>query len=142
MLLAMYKCAITLSTYPFPPPCVLLSSDCCPSNLRCPMKPPPYHPTRLVGNIAALVLLALGAAYLLDRTTRWFGYPTNAFCGTVNFFAPLYFAIGVIMATLGVLVWASSNFKGGAGVGLFLGGMALTTLPPVMPHYFGVMCIQ
>lgn len=104
------------------------------------MKHPPYHPNRLIGNIAALVAVTLGAAYLLDHLTRWFGHPTNAFCGTVDFLAPLSFTAGVILATIGVLVWTASSFKGGAGVGLFFGGMALTALPPVMPHYFGVLC--
>lgn len=105
------------------------------------MKPPPYHPTRLVGNIAALVLLALGAAYLLDHIARWLGWKSNAFCATVEFFAPLSFSIGVVLCTVGVLVWAVSRFKGDAGVGLMIGGALLSVLPGVMPRYFGWECV-
>ncbi|KNY12991.1 hypothetical protein AKG11_31695 [Shinella sp. SUS2] len=105
------------------------------------MKLPPYHPTRLVGNIAALVLLALGGAYLLDHIARWFGGTSNAFCATVAFFAPLSFSIGVVLCTVGVLVWAASRFKGDAGVGLMIGGALLSVLPGVMPRYFAMECV-
>lgn len=104
------------------------------------MKLPPYHPSRLIGNIAALVLLALGGAYLLDHIARWFGGKLDAFCSTVAFFAPLSFAMGVVLCTIGVLVWAASWFKGEAGVGLMIGGALLSVLPNVMPHYFGWEC--
>ena len=105
------------------------------------MKLPPYHPTRLVGNIAALVLLALGATYLFDHIARWLGSTSRAFCATVAFFAPLSFSIGVVLCTVGVLVWAASRFKGDAGVGLMIGGALLSVLPGVMPRYFAMECI-
>jgi len=104
------------------------------------MKLPPYHPSRLVGNIAALVLLALGGAYLLDHIARWFGWKGNTFCSTVAFFAPLSFSMGVVLCTIGVLIWGASRFKGDAGVGLMIGGALLSVLPNVMPHYFSWEC--
>lgn len=105
------------------------------------MTPPPYHPSRLIGNIAALILLALGGAYLLDHIARWLGWKLNAFCSTVAFFAPLSFSMGVVLCTVGVLVWAASLFKGNAGVGLMIGGALLSVLPGVMPRYFGWECV-
>ena len=105
------------------------------------MKLPPYPTTRLVGNIAALVLLALGGAELFDHIARWFGRTSSAFCATVAFFAPLSFSIGVVLCTVGVLVWAASRFKGDAGVGLMIGGALLSVLPGVMPRYFGWECV-
>ena len=95
----------------------------------------------MISNIAALILLALGGAYLLDHITRWFGGTSNAFCATVAFFAPLSFSIGVVLCTVGVLVWAASRFKGDAGVGLMIGGALLSVLPGVMPRYFAIECV-
>ena len=105
------------------------------------MKPPHHHPTRLVGNIAALVMLALGGAYLFDHGARALGWKPDAFCSTVAFLAPLTFAVGVILCTVGVLVWTASRFRGDAGVGLFLAGLLLSVLPGVMPRYFGWECV-
>ena len=105
------------------------------------MKPPLYHPTRLVGNFAALVLLVLGLAYLVDQVARWFGWPLQAFCSTVSFFTPLAFSAGVVICTLGVVVWAMSRFRGDAGIGLMIGGALLAVLPGVMPRYFAFECV-
>ncbi|MDH1271206.1 hypothetical protein N5C81_26750 [Rhizobium pusense] len=105
------------------------------------MKPSPYHPTRLIGNLAAIVLVALGATYLYDRALRWWGWKSDAFCSTVSFFAPLSFSIGVVLATLGVLIWAVSRFRGEAGIGFMIGGAILSVLPTAMPRYFDWECI-
>lgn len=105
------------------------------------MKPSPYHPTRLIGNLAAIVLVALGATYLYDRALRWWGWKSDAFCSTVSFFAPLSFSIGVVLATLGVLIWAVSRFRGEAGIGFIIGGAILSVLPTIMPRYFDWECI-
>lgn len=105
------------------------------------MKLPPYHPARLVGNIAALVLLALGGAYLFDHIARWLGWKLDAFCSTVAFLTPLSFAMGVVLCTVGALMWGVSRFKGEAGVGLMIGGALLAVLPGVMPRYFALECV-
>ena len=105
------------------------------------MKPPAFHPTRLVGNLAALVLLTLGCAYLFDQVARWFGWKVDAFCSTVTFFAPLAFSAGVALCTLGVVIWAMSRFKSDAGLGLIIGGALLSVLPGVMPRYFAWECV-
>jgi hypothetical protein len=105
------------------------------------MKLPPYHPTRLIGNLAAIVLAALGATYLYDRALRWWGWKSDAFCSTASFFAPLSFSIGVVLATLGILIWAVSRFRGEAGIGFMIGGAILSVLPTIMPRYFDWECI-
>ncbi|MFD1696794.1 hypothetical protein [Roseibium aestuarii] len=105
------------------------------------MKLPPYQPTRLIGNLAALVLIVLGGAYLFDLTFRWFGWESDAFCSAVAFFTPPSFAIGVVLATLGALIWAISQFRGQTGIGLMIGGFILAVLPGIMPRYFGWDCL-
>ena len=95
----------------------------------------------MISNIAALILLALGGAYLLDHIARWFGWKWNTFCSTVGFFAPISFALGVILCTIGLLLWGINRFRGDVGVGLLIGGAVLSFLPTVMPRYFDVECL-
>jgi len=105
------------------------------------MSQSPYHPTRLIGNIAAVVLLAIGAAYLFDRTARWLGWNTDLLCSAVNVIGPVTFSLGVIMCTFGFVIWAVSRFRSEAGIGLMIGGTILSFLPGVMPHYLGWTCL-
>lgn len=105
------------------------------------MNLPPYRPTRLIGNLAALILAALGASYLYDRIFRWWGWQSDAFCATVSFFAPLSFSLGVVIATLGALMWAVSQFRSETGIGFMIGGAILSVLPTIMPRYFDWECI-
>lgn len=102
---------------------------------------PHHHPSRLIGNLAAVVLLALGAAYLFDRMAGWFGWKLQALCAVVSFVTPLTFTAGLILCAVGAVIWAASAFRNGAGAGLILGGTVLALLPSVMPHYFQVACI-
>lgn len=86
-------------------------------------------------------MLALGLAYLFDQVARWFGWKPEAFCSTVSFFAPLAFSAGVVLCTLGFIVWAVSRFRSDAGIGLMIGGALLAVLPNVMPRYFAFECV-
>lgn len=105
------------------------------------MNQPPHYPARFIGNLAALVLVAIGAAYLIDKAAAWLGWQTRVLCSIVDFFVPIAVSLGVILATLGVVIWAISRFRSDIGLGFIIGGLIFGLLPQVMPHYFGVACI-
>lgn len=101
----------------------------------------PLRPERLIGNLAVAFLLPLGLAYLIDRIATWLGYLPMAFCIVTDFVTPIAFAAGVILATIGVLIWAMSTFRGRIGPGLAISGAILAVLPGVLPHYLGAACM-
>ena len=51
-------------------------------------------------------------------------------------------SLGVLVTTLGVVVWAISLFRGDAGPALIVGGVLLLVAPMIFGHYLGVVCIQ
>jgi len=51
------------------------------------------------------------------------------------------YGIGVLLTSVGVIIYVASMFKSEAGFGLTIGGVMLFILPLVLPRYLGVECI-
>lgn len=99
-------------------------------------------PSRLIGNLAAIAILPLGAAFLWDQwIASWFGYQPTAMCTIVGPVVNVAGSVGVLLTTLGVVSRAVSRFRSETGVALIIGGVALFLAPAVLPHYLGATCI-
>lgn len=105
------------------------------------MKLPPYRPSRLIGNLTALVGVVLVAGLLTDYAAGWFDYRPMVFCTMLRPIIAVAYAVGVLVTAIGVIVWAVSMGKSEAGVGLALGGVLLFALPLMLPRYLGAECI-
>ncbi|MGO7367095.1 hypothetical protein [Rhizobium leguminosarum] len=103
--------------------------------------PSPIAPTRLIGNLAAAALVVLTAAFLWDRyLAEWVGYKPTALCTLLGPVVNIAGSIGVLLTSLGVVIWAISRFRSESGVALMVGGVLLFVAPAVLPHYLGAAC--
>ena len=96
---------------------------------------------RLIGNLAAVVGVVLVAAFLFDLASEWFGYRPLVLCFLLRPVATVAYAVGVLLTSVGIIVWAVSMGKSAAGISLALGGVMLFILPLVLPHYLGAYCL-
>lgn len=136
----MYKCAIS-PVYP------QLIHVLCPAINRLfsprhfgDLMSPPFHPTRVIGNLAALVGAILVAGFLFDLAACWWDYRPMALCMLLEPVLAVAYAIGVLLTSLGVIIYAVSMFRSQAGIGLAVGGVLLFVLPLTLPRYLGVIC--
>ncbi|MGR9140731.1 hypothetical protein [Rhizobium leguminosarum] len=103
--------------------------------------PSPIAPTRLIGNLAAAALVVLTGAFLWDRyLAEWVGYKPTALCMLLGPVVNIAGSIGVLLTSLGVVIWAISRFRSETGVALMVGGVLLFVAPAVLPHYLGASC--
>ena len=77
---------------------------------------------------------------LVDLVAGGTGYAPQAFCFVLRPVTAMAYQVGVIITTIGVIIWAVSLGKSHAGIGLALGGLLLFIMPLVLPHYLGVAC--
>lgn len=103
--------------------------------------PSPFQPERFVGNLAALVGCALVGAFLFDLATGYFGYEPMAFCTLLRPVIAAAYGVGVLLTSVGVIIYATSMFRSQAAIGLAIGGVMLFVLPLVLPRYIGAECI-
>ncbi|WP_107677161.1 hypothetical protein [Agrobacterium sp. LAD9] len=101
---------------------------------------PPFHPTRVIGNLAALVGAILIAGFLFDLAAGWWDYRPMAFCMLLRPILAFAYGVGVLLTTVGVIIYAVSLFRSQAGIGLAIGGVMLFIVPLTLPHYLGVAC--
>lgn len=98
----------------------------------------PLTPSRLIGNLAALALVPLAGAFIWDHVfAPLFGYKPTALCTMLSPVVQTAGSIGVMLTTLGVVIWAISRFRSETGVALMVGGVLLFAAPAVFPHYLG-----
>lgn len=90
---------------------------------------------RLVGNLAALAALVLLVDWGIDYATRWFGYPSHAFCTLLY---PVITIACEIVVVIGIIMLVVSFGKSESGLTLVIGGFLLFLLPLVLPRYLGV----
>ncbi|UXS26937.1 hypothetical protein [Agrobacterium tumefaciens] len=100
----------------------------------------PFHPTRVIGNLAALIGSILVAGFLLDLAAGWWGYRPMAFCTLIEPILAFAYGAGVLLTSVGVIIYAVSLFRSQAGIGLAVGGVMLFIVPLTLPHYLGVAC--
>jgi hypothetical protein len=98
-------------------------------------------PSRLLGNLVAVIAVGLGMAYLIDQLLVWLGWRPWIFC---TLFPVLDLVIGhtvaLILAMVSAIVFMASRFKNvGAGV-LFLGAVVLSSVPSLFSGYLGAYC--
>jgi hypothetical protein len=98
-------------------------------------------PPRLIGNLAAVVATLLVGAFLFDLAAGWLGYSPLAFCMLLRPVLSVAYGIGVLITSVGVIMWGVSMGKSEAGIGLALGGVMLFILPLLLPRYLGAECI-
>lgn len=96
----------------------------------------------LIGNLAVLIALAIGSAFLLDQAWSWFGGTPFAMCATYGF-VDLVFGktVGLTLVCLGLIVWVLSGMQNGAYLALALGGMLIGVFPGIFAHYLGAACL-
>lgn len=105
------------------------------------LESPVSDPSRLLGNLAAIIVLGLGMAYLTDRLWLWFGWHPWAFCGLLPILDEVIgHTIALIVAMVSVIVFFFSRMKNtGAGM-LFLGALVLSSVPGLFGGYLGAYC--
>ncbi|UIK04827.1 hypothetical protein [Neorhizobium galegae] len=96
---------------------------------------------RLIGNLAAVVGTALVGAFLFDLGAEWLGYRPLILCFLLRPIVAAAYAVGVLLTSVGVIMWAVSMGKSEAGIAVALGGMLLFVMPLVLPHYLGAECV-
>ncbi|PDT38151.1 hypothetical protein CO671_01775 [Rhizobium sp. M10] len=103
------------------------------------------HPglvAHLVGNLAALSGIVLLGGLGIDHVAGWLGYRPMAFCSLLHPVIAVAYGIGVLMSSVGVIVWVVTLGRSTSGLGLALGGVLLFALPLVLPRYLGVACLS
>lgn len=103
--------------------------------------PAPLSPTRIIGNLAAVIGAVLLTALVIDRAAGWLGYQPQTFCFVLRQATAFAYQIGVILTAIGIIIWAVSMGKSQAGISLALGGVLLFIMPLVVPYYLGAACI-
>lgn len=98
-------------------------------------------PARLIGNLAALIALGLGLALLFDYAAVWLGHQSWLFCYVLQPIGKVAQVFGVIVCTVGLIMWGISFFRNDKAAALALGGSLLGAVPMLLPHYFGASCI-
>lgn len=98
-------------------------------------------PTRLIGNLTAVVAAVLVGAFLFDLAAAWLGYAALAFCMLLRPMLSIAYGVGVLITCVGVVMWGVSMGKSEAGIGLALGGVMLFILQLLLPRYLGAECI-
>ncbi|MDR6100579.1 apolipoprotein N-acyltransferase [Agrobacterium larrymoorei] len=102
---------------------------------------PLFHPTRFIGNLAAIVGATLVAGYLIDLAAGWWGYNPLAFCTLLKPVLAVAYGVGVLLTCIGLIIYVASWFKSQAGIGLAVGGVLLFILPMALPRYLGLACL-
>jgi hypothetical protein len=97
-------------------------------------------PLRIVGNLAALVALLLGLAWLFDHLAVWLGYKAWLFCAALKPVGVVAQGVGVILCSVALITWAASRFRSEGSLALAIGAFLLGVLPMLLPHYFGASC--
>ena len=100
----------------------------------------PFEPSRFIGNLAALVGLVLVGSFLLDLAGGWLGYQPHTLCTLLGSAVTVARGVGVLITSIGIIVYVTSMFKSQAGLGLAVGGLMLAILPMMLPHYLGIVC--
>ncbi len=94
----------------------------------------------IIGNLAAIVLVLMVGCLATDTVAGFLGFRLNLFCSGIGLAISIVNQIGVMLTTLGIVMWAMTTFRSATGLGLAFGGMLLGVLPMTLPHYFGVSC--
>lgn len=100
----------------------------------------PFEPSRFIGNLAAVVGLVLVGGFFLDLAGKGLGYQPHILCTLLGSAVTVAHGIGVLLTSVGIIVYVASMLKSQAGLGLAVGGLMLAVLPMMMPHYLGVIC--
>lgn len=96
--------------------------------------------SKLLQNLAALIVLTLLVFWTIDWVTGMIGYPTSLLCWGLSPLAQVTYLVGYGMTLFGIVVWAFSFFRNTSMLLLALGGFLLSGLPQVLPHYLGASC--
>ena len=96
---------------------------------------------KLLESLAFLIGGALALAFAADWFVGQFGYQPGLFCWALMPIVSIAYAIGFFLTVMGLIVWGFSFFRNEKPALIALGGVMLTFLPQVLPHYLGVSCI-
>jgi hypothetical protein len=98
-------------------------------------------PTRLLGNLAALAILPIGGAVIVDYVGGLAGYHPGALCLVAQPVVNLAGMVATILISLGVVIYAISRFRSEAAMALMIGGVLIFVAPMVLPHYLDASCV-
>ncbi|KRB18276.1 hypothetical protein ASD99_31085 [Mesorhizobium sp. Root695] len=99
-------------------------------------------PSRLLGNLAALILVPLFVLFVVDQyALPWFHKKPFLFCMATRPLVQFAGELGVLITSLGLIIWAVSWFRSEGALGIVAGGVMLFVLPLIMGHYLGATCI-
>lgn len=105
------------------------------------MSDKPFNAPRLAGNIAALLAVILGGAFLLDAGLTWIGWRPVATCTLLPIVQlVLGHTAAIVLTFVGVIVWALSQFKSPAGLTLIAAGIVLGVAPGILAAHLGITC--
>ena len=96
---------------------------------------------KLLESLAFLIGGALALAFAADWLAGQFGYRPALICWVLMPIVSIAYAIGFFLTVTGLIVWGFSFFRNEKPALIALGGVMLTFLPQVLPHYLGVSCI-
>lgn len=91
----------------------------------------------LVGNGTALIGVVLGGAFAIDWVGRKLGYQPGLVCGSLETVSLLAGTAGMVIGTIGAVIWLLSGLKDASGLALLAGGILLGVLPGVLVQYLG-----
>lgn len=96
--------------------------------------------SKLLQNLAALVVLPLLVFWMIDWVAGMIGYQTSVLCWGLGPLMQVTYLVGYGITLIGVVIWAFSYFRNASMLLLALGGFFLSALPHVLHHFPGVSC--
>lgn len=98
-------------------------------------------PTRLLGNLAALAILPVGGAVIVDYLGGLMGFHPGALCAVVQPVVNLAGMVATILISLGIVIYAISGFRSEAAMSMMVGGLLIFVAPMVLPFYLDASCV-
>lgn len=95
---------------------------------------------RLIGNLTALVAAAIVIAVGVDFLLVWMGQPPAVFCWAILPITTWAMLATLWLTFIGLVWWLISQFRSRPAAWLFLGGLGISLVPIVLPHYLGASC--
>jgi hypothetical protein len=98
---------------------------------------PPLNPGSLIANLVALIVIAVGIDWGLDKLWLAFGHTPWALCVLLPVLDNISRLVGLILAVVGFVGAATSRDNRGGYITLLVAGVFLPLTAGVFLHYLG-----